>query len=188
MYKIRGKLQGTADLLFNLMTADTEKNLRSGATGGKFTDDQRTEEAKSKYPVDPDGNAIISNWMFKRVLADGAKAGKVNIGRKSLAPFLIATVFVEGYIHLTPNIYDYIHEVPGKRPPKTGGACIIKRPAFRTGWIAEFTLNVLDDGINADQIRASLEAAGIYVGLGSWRPEYGRFIVTEWEVIRQEKR
>jgi hypothetical protein len=169
MYKIRGRLQGTADLLFNLMTAETEKNLRSGATGGKFTDDQRTEEAKSKYPVDPDGNAIISNWMFKRVLADGAKAGKVNIGRKSLAPFLIATVFVEGYIHLTPNIYDYI----------------IKRPAFRTGWKAEFTLNVLDDGINADQVRASLEAAGIYTGLGSWRPEYGRFIVTEWEVMRQ---
>jgi len=188
MYKIRGKLQGTADLLFNQFTPEATEQIRTRTSGGSFTDDQRTDEAIKKCPLDPDGNAIISSWMLKRVIADGAKAGNVKIGRKSLAPFLIATVFVDGFIHLTPNHYDYIHEIPGKRPPKTGGACLIKRPAFKTGWIAAFDLMVMDDRINAEQIRTSLEEAGIYVGIGSWRPEYGRFILIDWEVIRPEKR
>jgi hypothetical protein len=187
MYQIKGRIEGVADLLFNQMTEEAEINIRGGTGGGKFTDAQRTDEAKKKYPVDDDNNAIISSWMFKRVLTDGAKAGNLKEGRKSLAPFLLATVFVDGFIRITPNIYDYIHEAPGKRPPKTGGACIIKRPAFKAGWVANFTLNILDDRINANQIRIALEEAGLRVGIGSWRPEYGRFIVTDWNVIQNRK-
>ncbi len=185
MYQIKGKIQGTADLLFNQMTLETQENLRTGKSGGKISDSQRMEEAKKQYPIDENGNAIVTSWMFKQVLASGAKAGKIQEGRKNIAQFIIATVFVDGYIHLTPKIFDYIHEYPGKRPPKTGGACLIKRPAFKTGWIAEFTLNVLDDRRNPDQIRMALEEAGILVGMGSWRPEFGRFIVIEWEVLKK---
>jgi len=40
------------------------------------------------------------------------------------------------------------------------------------------------DRRDADAIRRGLEEAGLLVGLGSFRPENGRFIVTEWRVDR----
>lgn len=185
MYKISGEITGVSDVLFNKMTPTTENSLRKGSSGGKFTDKQRLDETSQMYHVDSDGNAIIDSWMFKQVLAAGATKGNIKTGRKSLAPFLIATVFVEGNIYLNPNKPDYVHERPGRRPPKTGAACLVKRPAFRAGWTASFTLNVTDDRIDSDSIRASLVEAGTLAGLGSWRPEYGRFIVTKWDIDKK---
>ena len=31
-------------------------------------------------------------------------------------------------------------------------------------------------------VRLALEQGGVLVGLGSWRPRYGRFRITTWEV------
>jgi hypothetical protein len=194
MYQITGKLQGTADLLFNRMTPKELLALQGGTGGGKIPDSVWREDAIQKCPVDENGKAHIPSWMFKQVVAAGARAGNLKEGRKNIAPYLIATVFVEGLIYITPATpdyikeipsqreipFDYMHEHPGKRPPKTGGACMIYRPAFKTGWTASFTLNVLDPRRSPEQVRIALEEAGILVGIGSWRPEHGRFIVTDW--------
>ena len=77
---------------------------------------------------------------------------------------------------------DGIHESIGKRPPRTGAACVIRRPMLNTGWHLPFTLMVVDDRRPADNIRRAIEEAGLLCGMGSWRPEYGRFILTDWEV------
>lgn len=184
MYKIKGTLQGTSDLLFNKMTDDDIDKIINRTTGGNITDETYKKAAEGRIHIDENGNCIIGKWMFKVTLAGGARAGKVKEGRGNIAPTLIATVFVDGDIAITPQKFDYIHAVPGKRPPKTGGACMIYRPAFRTGWTADFVLNVVDDRVSPDKIRLSLEEAGIRVGIGSWRPEFGRFIVTNWEVTK----
>jgi len=186
MYKIKGAIKGTADILFNRMTEQTKDSLRTGRRGGKMTDDDRVEEAHLKYPKDENGKAYMDSWMFKKVLAAGAGAANLKEGRRSLGPFLLASVFVDGKIYMSPEEPSYIHEVPGKRPPKTGGACMIKRPAFEN-WTASFVLNVLDDRRDAESIRVALEEAGTSIGAGSFRPEYGRFIVIEWEVIKDGK-
>jgi hypothetical protein len=183
MYQIKGKIQGTSDMLFNKMTAADEDNLRNGTSGGRFTDEERTAQAMEKYHTDDDGKAIINNWMFKQVLSNGSKIGNIKEKNKSMASLIIATVFVDGKIYLNPSTFDHIDVQWGRRPPRTGPACLIKRPLFKTGWTAEFMLNVLDDRRDANNIRRSLEEAGLLVGIGSHRPEYGRFIVTDWNVI-----
>lgn len=184
MYKIKGTLQGTSDLLFNKMTDEDIDKLIQHSSGGNVSDETYRKNAEKRVHTGENENCIIGKWMFKQTLAGGARAGKVKEGRGNIASTLIATVFVDGDISLTPNHYDYIHAHPGKRPPKTGGACMIYRPAFRTGWTADFVLNVVDDRVTPDKIRLSLEEAGIRVGIGSWRPEFGRFIITNWEVTK----
>jgi len=182
MYKIAGKLTGTADLLFNQMVASDLASIQGKARGNR-NEQSYLNEAAEKCPVDENGNAVIPAWTFKQVLRTGATKGKVKDGRSNIGETLIATVFVDGQIRLTPNSYDYIHQAPGRIPPKTGATRMIYRPAFRAGWIAEFNLVVLDDRVPADSIRLSLEEAGIRGGIGAWRPEYGRFIVSAWEVL-----
>ncbi len=48
------------------------------------------------------------------------------------------------------------------------------RPIFRD-WAAEIEVKYLDDIINERDLLAAIRAAGIYVGIGDWRPRSGRF-------------
>lgn len=184
VYTIDGKIQGLAPILFNAFTDKTLDDLNTGATGGRFTADQRMAEAMLKLHRGQDGDIILPAWNFKVCMIDGSKKAGLKEGRASMAPFIAATVFVQGELKFGKTDPDFIHEAPGRRPPKTGGACLVKRPAFREGWEIPFTLNVVDDRRAPDHLRKALEEAGLLVGLGSWRPEYGRFILTAWEVHR----
>lgn len=53
------------------------------------------------------------------------------------------------------------------------------RARLPTGWSVSFRVEVLADGVTRDQLRQAIEDAGLYEGLGDWRPRYGRFVVKE---------
>lgn len=51
------------------------------------------------------------------------------------------------------------------------------RPIFQN-WVAEIT-GVYDPNVlNLEDVRAFAETAGSYIGVGDWRPRYGRFTAT----------
>jgi hypothetical protein len=64
-------------------------------------------------------------------------------------------------------------------PPRTG-ARVLKTRAKISNWEATFTVNVVNDDINADALKDIITKAGIHTGLLSWRPKYGRFEVTKF--------
>ena len=77
---------------------------------------------------------------------------------------------------------DYLHETWGRLPPRTGAQVVVRRPALREGWQARFGFTITDDRVQEADVRLALEQGGVLVGLGSWRPRYGRFRITTWEV------
>lgn len=54
------------------------------------------------------------------------------------------------------------------------------RPLFKD-WALEFTIEVHDDQISDDTVQQILEHAGRYVGIGDYRPKFGRFSVAKFE-------
>jgi hypothetical protein len=48
------------------------------------------------------------------------------------------------------------------------------RPKF-TGWEAEFTIQFDPQGINRSELIAAIHAAGQCIGIGDFRPRFGRF-------------
>jgi hypothetical protein len=59
------------------------------------------------------------------------------------------------------------------------------RPRFDE-WCLEFKILNLDPGLlKAEVIKKILEDAGKYYGLGDYRPEFGRFKVERFEVIKK---
>lgn len=54
---------------------------------------------------------------------------------------------------------------------------IRNRPMFPTGWSVDVELEYDDTVIDADGIVDSMVAAGRLIGLGDWRPKFGRFLV-----------
>ena len=179
MYRITGTIQGVAPLLFGAPTTKTIEDLRGSKGGGRFTEDERMLEALQRVHQDERG-IFIPKWNFKKCLLEGCQRANLKEGRASMMPYLKATVFPEDDLLLGKRTPDDILEVMGKRPPRTGGACLIKYPSFKTGWQAHFVLTIVDDRRSVEHIRRALEEAGTLVGLGAWRPEYGRFVLTEW--------
>lgn len=180
MYKIHGKIKGVAPFLYNRMVDPSSLNKTS--TGGKPKPGEREAEAELKVYADDDG-LYLPRWNFKKCLLLGVQKAGLKEGRAGMAPFLEATVFLEEDPHFTgKKERDYIDERVGRIPPKTGAAAIIRRPALQAGWELPFSLTVVDDRRDADAIRRGLEEAGLLVGLGSFRPEHGRFVVTEWQI------
>ena len=51
------------------------------------------------------------------------------------------------------------------------------RPQIPTGWRIKFTLEYDDSVVNGKAIIKAMEDAGALVGLGDWRPKFGRFTV-----------
>jgi hypothetical protein len=60
---------------------------------------------------------------------------------------------------------------------KVGTSRVMRtRPRFE-GWSASITVTYLPDLINETDIRAFLVTAGEQIGIGDWRPRFGRFVV-----------
>ncbi len=63
------------------------------------------------------------------------------------------------------------------------GRIPIVRPIFPKGWKVQFDLLLIEEsGLTPDDIRAAIDRAGLLKGLGDYRPRYGLFRVTKFEV------
>lgn len=66
---------------------------------------------------------------------------------------------------------------------RVGQSAVMRvRPRFRQ-WKVSFVLNIVTDIIDARTVKESIEKAGRTVGIGDWRPRYGRFNMIEWKVV-----
>jgi hypothetical protein len=183
MYLIEGQLAGLAPFLWNRMVDSSV--LDTGISGIPSTKDGRLEEAEKKVYVGADGDLCIPRLTLKRVILDGARESKIKVSKVFLSKLVAGAVFVDSDPSFGVSKRDFIHEAVGKIPPRTGKAAIIRRPALDTGWSLSFRLNVLDEfaAIPSDQLKAAVALAGVRIGMGSWRPEFGRFMVARWDRV-----
>lgn len=67
----------------------------------------------------------------------------------------------------------------------TKGARVGQSRVMRTrcripsGWSVKFLVEVIADGVSKAQLTQAVSDAGLYEGLGDWRPRYGRFVVKD---------
>lgn len=187
MYRITCVLQGVVPVMFNKPLPETLEDIDTGKTGGRPTVEQKKADAKRKVHVSPDGYLGIPAWNIQKCMEGGAGMANLKEKRRGLASYLKATVFVKGFPVFEPKRKepDLIDERPGRIPPGPKGMmAILRRPMMKEGWILPIEIDVVDDNRQPDQIRAALEAGGIYAGIGPFRPQYGRFIVKDFKVIK----
>lgn len=181
-YSITATIEGVAPILFNRMTSGERAVLEGEKAGGqKASKAQRQAEALERVYRD-DRGLYIPAWNLKRCIVDGASKAGLKEGRASLGQFLIAEMFLAEDPAFGKADQDFVHEALGRKPARTGAAAIIRRPALAVGWQLPFTLHVVEDRRSPDSIRVALETAGLKVGLGSWRPEFGRFRVVSFSI------
>lgn len=97
---------------------------------------------------------------------------------------------IKGGIIITPVMIVHKNQKPimdacwGKNK-NTGGAVWVVRPMFEK-WELSFTIQLLqDERVTPTTLRNILDYAGLYVGIGGWRPKYGRFEVKSFKEAKK---
>jgi hypothetical protein len=137
--------------------------------------------------VDAASGAYIPKDAFKNSLLQGVKLAGLKEGRRSAYGIVEATVFPTEHLYLGKQTFDQVFETPARIPPRTGSLVIIRYPMFNQGWSAKFSLLLAMDRKDiVGFVQDGLESAGLLVGVGSWRPEYGRFMVSDVQVEQRK--
>lgn len=176
MNHIHGVIEGTAPILFNRPYTEPSRSQPEA---------ERMATARRERIYLEDGQVYWPSWAFKKMICvDGTLKAGLKVGRAGLASYALASVFLsDNPTFIGKSDMDFLHEVWGKIPPgKTGKLVKVWRPAMDVGWLLDFSFDVIDELVKPAQLYQALAVAGVRVGMGAWRPEYGRFVVREWEV------
>ena len=133
------------------------------------------DRSSEPYPV------IISGHVVESCIVAGAKRSKMGQAAKT-------ALYVDGdarfFVGGKEVTLDDIKGKPEYRlatPVKVGMARVVRTRPFFKGWSAQFTLNVMDNVANKDEVEGWIKDAGLYVGLCDWRPRYGRFKLVDFK-------
>lgn len=178
-------IEGTAPLLMhNARLSDpldpATKALKRVSSKRTKTDDDHVAVAEAEYRgglyLDPDVGPYIPGENIAACLFEGAKLNK--LGVKVKRGMLIST-------DINPLVYTGPRNADGlwadenfrhRASVKVGTARVIRtRPVFTT-WRAQCD-GVLDESqLDLEQLGQIAENAGAFIGLGDWRPRFGRFV------------
>jgi hypothetical protein len=119
---------------------------------------------------------------IERCLRDGG--AKARVGKKIEAGAFLSEVIVplknQGRYKELDKAYEqaeYKLRTAVRLPPKTGARLMKTRACIPTGWTLEFTVEFDNSVIDSKELLEAAVQAGALVGLGNWRPKFGRFTV-----------
>jgi len=178
MKTVNVKIEGISPLLqhrFPTAGADEPSKKRTGVP------DYKAEAELSLYK--DSGQIYQPSSHIEGALANAAKSFKISGKRGATYRKLVAST-IEVWPDAIPHIFqEYMID---ERPVVIQKARVIRyRPRFDK-WALEFELRLLDDQLSPATVKEILDHAGLYVGIGDWRPDkagkFGKFMVTKYEV------
>lgn len=188
MYQINATIEGIAPILFNRFTEENVIEVEEGRSVGRKTAEVKRKLAReSKIYSNKDG-LFCPAKNIKKAMTLACSIANLKYGRKGLGPILKAIMFIEpDEVPFNIKKPDYIDEQTGRIPPGARGARVtLYRPALKPGWKLSFIIHVFDDRVSLEQVKRSLEDAGIYQGLCDGRPEYGRFTISAFAKVEKQ--
>ena len=195
--EIRAEIVGRTPFLFNRYF---DEKWAASVIGNKPTnvtlvDEWRRKEAMLRLYENAEGLCIPSRNIRSAMVAGGngvtGKLGRgeeVKIGqfvREGLIPepAFISFLDANGRV-LQREDATALHKDQVRIPPGPKGALVDKYwPKLEVGWVLRFSLLVFDGGLPEEKLLACLTNAGVFKGIGTGRPDYGKFKVTEWTEV-----
>lgn len=183
LWEIAITLEGLSDILFD-----------------KFIDHSKEDRPpEQKLYLSPDGMVVLPGENIHSFIFNQKKGGCIKAfeGKAGKDYFLLEGFISVLEIHIPFIVKDgktvafdgikrplYVHE----SSPVTGsGANIIKQPAKKRPvlslpWSLNFTITITENNkIDPQKLYNWFSKGGLMVALGSYRPRFGRFLVTKWD-------
>lgn len=173
-------IQGTADLLFHRWNCEAvaEKSAAKKGSAAKKSDDIESYV----YRNDKGELCLPGEYLRMSIIAAAKFRQDPRSPRKSMADLAKAAI-----ISLTPlaslgaKAWDYEDK---RRVCIQRNAITRTRPAMKAGWIAKIQLQCnLPEYVSPALLNEVIQQAGKLIGVGDFRPTYGRFQVVGFEIL-----
>lgn len=178
-YTIIATVVGTAPILFHRWSVESVAEKAGAAKGSKA---KKTDDVDSFVYRDSLGNLAIPSEYFRMAIINAAKFKQdPRSPRKSAMDLFKAGVStVDDLCSLGTGKWDYLDQ---RRVGIQRSGVTRCRPAMHAGWSVEVMMQVLlPEYIDAALLNEALQSAGRLIGVGDFRPSYGRFQVTSFKV------
>lgn len=176
-------IKGVADMLFHAWNCEAVEKKAGEAKGSKG---KKTDNVES-YVYRNDDNLIClpGEYLRQAIIAAAKFRQDPRSPRKSAMDLYKAGVLsLTALAPLGKETWDYLHKC---RVQVQRNGVTRTRPAFRSGWEAEFDMMVnLPEYIRPDDLHEVIVNAGRLIGLADFRPTYGRFQVVGFDLMKQE--
>jgi len=182
-YQVHVKIQGVSDLLFHRWNCEEVEAKAQAKKGSKA---RKTDNLESYVYRDEKNNICIPGEYLRMSIIYAAKYKQDprSIRKSAMDLYKAGVVSLNVLSSLNAKKWDY--EDKRRVVIQRSGINRI-RPAMKTGWEAEFDFLVnIPEYITPMDFNESLQTAGRLVGVGDFRPTYGRFVITQFEV-KEEK-
>jgi hypothetical protein len=172
-------IEGQSDLLFHRWQTDA---VIAKSKAAKNSAAKKSDNLEDYVWRDEDGNLCLPGEYLRASITEAAKFSQdPRSPRKSARDlFRAGIISATNLASLGCREWDYEDR---RRALVQRQAITRTRPALRVGWRASVTLIVLTpEYIPATLLREVLDRAGRLVGVGDFRPTFGRFAVVGFEV------
>lgn len=177
-YAVAVTVQGSADFLFHRWSneAVAEKAAAAKNSRGKKVDNiesyvYRTESGELAIPGEYLRGALIGAAKFRQDPRSPRKS--------AMDLFKAAIVVTTPLASLGTVDWDYLDR---RRVLIQRQGITRVRPSMRAGWTVTFDLMcILPEYVDRQMLRETVESAGRLIGLGDFRPTFGRFGIVKFE-------
>jgi hypothetical protein len=179
-YRVEVTIRGEADLLFHRWNCEAVEAKAKAAKGSAA---KKTDDVETYVYRNGQGELCIPGEYLRQAVIGSAKFRQdPRSPRKSAQDLVKAAV-----ICLTPQaslgVRDWDYEHRCRVQVQRSGITRV-RPALQAGWAATFVFLVnLPEYVGPEMLLGLLTDAGRLIGIADFRPTYGRFQVTRFEVL-----
>lgn len=178
-YAVTATLEGRDPILLHRYDPAEVADKGAAAKGSK----KKKEDNVESYVYRNDKGEIgLPGLVLKACLKDGAKyLQDPRSPRKCARDLVRASIRINGFASFGTKDWDYLDR---RRVGLNKISITRSRPAFSPGWTLTFEIQVIDpEYVTPAFLHDLLNRAGMSVGLGDFRPDFGTFRVTNFKVI-----
>lgn len=191
MKTIDVEIEGISPLLINRFKEQDEVPVKMKKAGKKDYGTPRFQAEQTAYVDEKDKRCWIPSSWIKGTITAVSSDFKLPASRKSVKSIIGGAVipcdeklyFVEGYKLKDIEI--------DSRPVVIQRSRIMRHRARFEKWNFKFSLEIEDDILDVENVHEMLTSAGRRAGIGDFRVQrggpFGRFIVTNWKILKDKK-
>lgn len=178
-YSAKVTIEGTAPFLFHRWNVEAVAEKAKAAKGSKS---KKTDNVESYvWRMDSTRVAIPGEYFRQSIIHAAKYMQDPRSPRKSAMDLFKAGLIMQTELaDLGKTTWDYLDQ---RRVTVQRSGVTRVRPALFAGWRATFDLDViLPEYISGERLHHAIQNAGRLVGVGDFRPTYGRFQIIEFKV------
>jgi hypothetical protein len=179
-YNVTFSIEGVTPMLFHAWNVEAIEEKAAASRGSAV---KKTDNLESYVYRNADGDICLPSEYVRQAIIGAAK--HVQDPRSSRPKqgsdlFKAGIAAMDELVSLGSKDWDYIDQ---RRVQVMRSGITRRRPAFHTGWSAEFIFSVLlPEYIDQAMFHNVLTMAGKFIGVADFRPTYGRFMVTNYKI------